>query len=200
MDDRAAEQQDADLVSRSKDGDLSAFNLIVERYQRQVYNVSVRILGDPSAAEDVTQEAFISAHRAIGRFRGGSLRAWLLRIASNRCYDALRTMRRRPEQSLDLSLENPGFSVPAIDRSPEQEALNSELRGEIQRAIGTLPADQKTTLVLVDVQGLSYEEAAQATGATLGTVKSRLSRARAGVRDSLRENPELLPGQFRQVQ
>ena len=200
MDDGSAQQEDADLVSRSKGGDLSAFNLIVERYQRYVYNLSARILGDRIAAEDATQEAFISAYRAIGRFRGGSLRAWLLRIASNRCYDVLRTSRRRPEQSLDQSLENPRFSVPATDRSPEQEALNSELRTEIQRAIVALPTDQRTTLVLIDVQGLSYEEAAQATGANIGTVKSRLSRARAGVRDILLQNPELLPGQFRQVQ
>ena len=200
MDDGSVQQDDADLVSRSKAGDISAFNLIVERYQRQVYNLSARILGDRVTAEDVTQEAFISAYKAIGRFRGGSLRAWLLRIASNRCYDVLRTMRRRPEQSLDQSMENPGFSVPATGGSPEQEALKGELRAEIERAIVALPADQRTTLALIDVQGLSYDEAAEATGATVGTIKSRLSRARAGVRDTLLQNPELLPGQFRRVQ
>lgn len=194
------EQDDADLVSRSKAGELSAFNLIVERYQSQVYNLSARILGDPHTAEDVTQEAFFSAHRAMGHFRGGSLRAWLYRIASNLCYDTLRKRRRRPEQSLDDAMESPGFAVPASEGSPEREALRGELRAEIERAILSLPPDQRATLVMVDVQGLSYEEAAEATGARLGTLKSRLSRARAGVRDLLlSDSMELLPDQFRQV-
>ena len=190
------QQEDADLAARSKQGDLSAFNLIVQRYQSQVHNVAARILGDPSSAEDVTQETFISAYKAIGRFRGGSLRAWLLRIASNRAYDHIRAQRRRPQQSLEQALLNPGVSLSSREPSPEQEAIRAELGGEIQRAITSLPVDQKTTLVLVDVQGLSYEEAAEATGVSLGTVKSRLSRARSAVRDLLLRRPDLLPEQF----
>ena len=188
---------EAELVLRSAEHDLSAFNRIVERYQSQVYNLAARILGDRTAAEDVSQETFISAHRAIGRFRGGSLRAWLLRIASNRSYDFLRSSRSRPAQSLDQSLENPGFYVASQDPSPEQMALSGELRDEIQRAILSLPPDQRATLTLIDVQGLSYQEAAEATGVSLGTVKSRLSRARAGARDSLLQRKELLPDKFR---
>ena len=193
------QRDDADLVDRGKQGDLSAFNLVVERYQSQVYNLAARILGDRTAAEDVTQDTFISAHGAIGRFRGGSLRAWLLRIASNHSYDYIRTARRRPEQSLDQSLLNPGFSVPSGDPSPEQIALSGELRAVIQRAILSLPVDRRVTLVLIDVQGLSYEEAADAMGVSLGTVKSRLSRARSGVRDFLLKHRELLPDRFRQL-
>ena len=193
------QDEDADLVARSKQGDLSAFNLIVDRYQSQVYNLAARILGNRSTAEDVAQETFISAYQAIGRFRGGSLRAWLLRIASNRSYDFLRASKRRPEQSLDLSLENPSFSVPSGEATPEEIALQGELGAEIQRAILSLPPDQRTTLALTDVQGLSYEEASEATGVGLGTVKSRLSRARSAVRDALLQHRELLPDQFRQV-
>jgi RNA polymerase sigma-70 factor (ECF subfamily) len=196
--DSKMQQDDADLVARSKDGDLSAFNLIVQRYQSQVYNVAARILGDRVGAEDIAQETFVSAYKAIGRFRGGSLRAWLLRISSNLCYDQLRASRRRPEQSLDRSLLSPGFSVPSSDPSPEQMALSGELRELIQRAILALPFDQKTTLALVDVQGFSYEEAAEATNVSLGTVKSRLSRARSAVRDTLMTQKELLPERFRQ--
>ncbi len=190
---------DTELVSEAQGGDLEAFNAIVERYQAHVFNLAARITGNRASAEDVAQETFISAYRAIGRFRGGSLRSWLLSIAANASRDVLRSSRRRPEQSLDQSLLNPGFQPAAGGESPEQTALRGELGAEIQRAILTLPDDQRTALVLVDVQGLSYEEAAAAAGASLGTLKSRLSRARGRVRDYLRNRPELLPEEFRQI-
>lgn len=191
--------EDTDLVNRSQNGELAAFNAIVERYQSRVYNLSARILGNATSAEDATQEAFISAYKAIGKFRGGSLRAWLLRIASNTCYDILRSSKRRPEQSLDLSMENPGFQVASGAASPEQQAITSELGSEIQRAIIALPEDQRIVLVMIDVQGASYDETAQAIGTSMGTVKSRLSRARGRMRDYLRERRELLPDEFRHI-
>ena len=194
------QREDADLAAQSKQGDLSAFNMIVDRYQSHVYNLAARILGDRTAAEDIAQETFISAYRAIGRFRGGSLRSWLLRISSNLCYDYLRASRRRPEQSLDQSMLNPSFSVPSGEDSPEQMALRGELRDHIQRAILSLPEDQRAILVMVDVQGLSYAEAGEAAGVSIGTIKSRMSRARSRVRNSLMEHRELLPARFRQVQ
>ena len=193
------QHEDADLAASARDGDLSAFNLIVDRYQSQVYNLSARILGDRTAAEDIAQETLVSAYRAIGRFRGGSLRAWLFRIASNLSYDYLRSARRRPERSLDEQMENPEFAIPSGEASPEQMAVRSELRGAIQQAIVALPMDQRATIVMVDVQGLSYEETAEATGVSIGTVKSRMSRARSSVRESLQKDRELLPDQFRRV-
>lgn len=192
------QQDDAALVALSKKGDLPAFNQIVERYQSQVYSVAARIVGDLTTAEDISQETFVSAHRALSKFRGGSLRAWLLRIASNLSYDFLRSTKRRPETSLDESMENPSFSLPSKDPSPERVAELGELRSEIEKAIASLPDDQRATLVLIDVQGFSYEEASEATGANMGTVKSRLSRARRGVRDYLKDHTELLPDRFRQ--
>ena len=179
--------EDAELVASSVQGNLEAFNKIVERYQTQVFNLAARILGNRASADDVAQETFISAHRAIGGFRGGSLRAWLLRIATNASLDFIRSTRRRPEDSLDESLLNPSFQPASREESPEQ------------RAIVSLPSDQKTVLVLIDVQGLSYDEAAESTGTSLGTVKSRLSRARSRVRDVLMEHRELLPERFRQT-
>ena len=190
---------DSQLVAQSQRGDLAAFNVIVERYQTQVLSVAWRVVGSRASAEDVAQETFISAYRAIGKFRGGSLRAWLFRIASNLGVDLLRSSKRRPEDSLDQSLENPAFQVASREESPEQSAVRGELAGHIHQAILKLPDDQKTVLVLIDVQGLSYDETAEATGASIGTVKSRLSRARAKVRDILVERPELLPDKFRQV-
>ena len=192
------EVEDATLVERSRNGDLEAFNQIVRRYQLRVYNLAARILGDRTAAEDVAQDTFVSAYKALARFRGGSLRAWLLRIASNLCYDRLRSAKRRPEQSLDEAMESPGFHVPSRDPSPEQQAISRELHDHVQRAILGLPFDQRNTIMLVDVQGLSYQEAAEAMDVSMGTVKSRLSRARAAVRDALMAHRELLPDKFRQ--
>ena len=192
------EIEDATLVERSRNGDLDAFNQIVRRYQLRVYNLAARILGDRTAAEDVAQDTFVSAYKALARFRGGSLRAWLLRIASNLCYDRLRSAKRRPEQSLDEAMESPGFHVPSRNPSPEQQAISRELHDHVQRAILGLPFDQRNTIMLVDVQGLSYEEAAEAMDVSMGTVKSRLSRARAAVRDALMAHRELLPDKFRQ--
>ena len=174
--------------------------MIVERYQTQVFNVAARIVGNRTTAEDVTQETFISAFKAIRKFRGGSLKSWLLRIASNSSKDFLRSSRRRPAESLDESLLNPSFQPASSEETPEQQALRGELGLQIQQAILALPEDQRIALVLIDVQGLSYEETAQAAGASVGTIKSRLSRARARVRDTLMQNTELLPEQFRHTQ
>lgn len=194
------EPADAELVTRSVRGDLSAFNQIVDRYQSQVYNVAARTLGSRVAAEDVTQETFISAYKAISGFRGGSLRAWLLRIARNQCFDHLRSIKRRPESSLEEAFEDTGFVQPAsADSLPETQALTAELGRAISRAIHALPLDQRVTLLTIDVQGLSYEETAEAFGVSIGTVKSRLSRARSKVRDLLAREAELLPEQFRRV-
>ncbi len=174
-------QDDAPLLSRARGGDLDAFNALVERYQGLVYNVCLRMLGETAAAEDAAQETFLSAYRALERFRGGSFRAWLLRIAANLCYDELRRRRRRP-----LPLEA-AAAVPApAEQSPHQAYLRGELAAHIQRGLAALPPDQRLALVLRDVQGLSYEEVAQAMRASLGTVKSRIARGRARLRDYLK--------------
>jgi len=172
-------------------------------YQNMTYNLAYRILGDGDAAADATQDAFLSAYRAIGRFRGGSFKAWLLRIVTNACYDQLRVKQRRPTASLDaLLVADPASgpsSVSFADESeqPEEYALRQELNRVIQAGIGTLPADQRITLVLSDIQGFSYQEIAEITGVSLGTVKSRLSRARAKLRDFLLARGELLPARYR---
>ena len=190
---------DLELIRRSKEGDLDAFNEIVARYQRQVFNTAARILGGTSYADDATQETFISAYRAIGKFRGVNLAPWLLRIAKNQCYDMIRGMRRRPTDSLEENLTNPSFVRAQSSGSAEDETLRGELGSEIQRAILSLPEDQRLVVTLIDVQGFSYEEAAEVAGVSLGTVKSRLSRGRARVRDHLRGLGELLPPEFRQI-
>lgn len=186
-----------ELISRSQRGDLTAFNELVERYQGQVFNLALRMLGSEAWAADAAQETFISAYRAMKGFRGGSFRSWILRIAANATRDLLRAAKSRKAESLEaLGLES-GSLPPSREESPEEYALRAELAAEIQQSMDSLPQDQRLALVLIDIQGFSYEEAAQITSASLGTVKSRLSRARHEMRNLLRERSELLPNQFR---
>ena len=186
-----------ELISRSQRGDLTAFNELVERYQGQVFNLALRMLGSEAWAADAAQETFISAYRAMKGFRGGSFRSWILRIAANATRDLLRAAKSRKADSLEaLELES-GSLPPSREESPEEHALRTELAAEIQQSLDSLSQDQRLALVLIDIQGFSYEEAAQVTGASLGTVKSRLSRARHEMRDLLRARSELLPNQFR---
>jgi RNA polymerase sigma-70 factor (ECF subfamily) len=185
------------LLDRARRGDLAAFNSLVEEHQGIVYNVCLRMLGSPAAAEDAAQDAFISAWRNLASLRGDQFRAWLLRIAANACRDELRRRSRRPATSLDTSLEE-GMPDPADpDPSPEASVLSAELRGGIQAALLELPEDQRLAVILCDLQGLEYDEIARATGANIGTVKSRLSRGRARLRAILLAKPELLPDHFR---
>src|SRR5262249_14414807 len=179
--------------------DLAAFNELVRRYQTLAFNVAARILGDRDAAADVVQDSFLSAWEHIDTFRGSSFRAWLLRIVTNRCYDRLRRQKVRQAASIEAMLESEeAAGIPGTAEGPEQRVLRQELVATIERGIMSLPPDQRAVLVLCDVQGLSYEETATATGASIGTVKSRLSRARDKLRQFLRAQGELLPGRYRQ--
>jgi len=183
-----------ELIRGSKEGDLDSFNRLVESYQRMAYNLALRMLGHSHAAEDATQEAFLSAWRSIGSFRGGNFRAWLLRITTNVCRDHLRKLKRHPLTSLDaMPLEPEGLSS---SESPEDYVLRREIGEHIQRGLASLPLEQRLTVILSDIQGLSYEEIAQVMGCSLGTVRSRLSRGRAQLRDYLVER-ELFPRKFR---
>lgn len=188
------------LIAAAQQGDLDAFNRLVLAYQNMVYNLAYRILGEGDEAADATQDAFLSAYRAIAHFRGGSFKAWLLRIVTNACYDQLRVKQRRPTASLEALLVTDPESGPSLAEEgerPEDHILRQELNRVIQAGIGTLPADQRITLVLSDVQGFSYQEIAEITDVSLGTVKSRLSRARARLRDFLLAQGELLPARYR---
>ena len=196
------------LVARSQKGDTRAFNSLVELHQANAYALALRMLGDPEAAADVTQDAFLSAYRAIGSFKGTSFRAWLLRIVSNGCYDYWRAQGRRPAISLEAALaddhdgETTGQSSDAhvpkamIDPSwdPEQVALKAEMIEQIQAALLQLPPEQRLAVILSDIQGMPYEEIARVMSSSLGTVKSRISRARGHLRGLLLRQGELFGG------
>jgi RNA polymerase sigma-70 factor, ECF subfamily len=197
---RVAHEDDERLVAAARAGQLDAFNQLVARYERTAYGLAVRLLSDATLAEDITQESFLAAWSNLERFRGGHFRPWLLRIVTNRCYDELRRRQRQPANSLDALPVEPAveWTTQAPEEAPDDHALRRELSRQLHRGIERLPPDQRATLILSDVQGHSYEEIATITGVTLGTVKSRLSRARARLRDELRRGGELFARYVRQ--
>jgi RNA polymerase sigma-70 factor, ECF subfamily len=200
-------EEEALLIARSQSGDVNAFNQLVLHYQQTVYNVILRMLGDRDTAADVAQETFIAAYRAIQSFRGGSsFRAWLLRIATNQACDHWRRTNRHPVDSLDSIMDEgephgvglPGTLVTTEQAAnPEEFLLNQELQVLIQKGLQELPLDQRVAVVLCDVQGLSYEEIAASTQTNMGTVRSRIARGRARLRDYLYKHKELLPRNYR---
>jgi RNA polymerase sigma-70 factor, ECF subfamily len=184
---------DEALVRAAQAGDLDAFNQLVLRHERPVFNVALRLLRDSGLAEDATQDTFIRAWQAIRTFQTGSVRSWLYKIATNRAYDMLRASARRPAGSLEaetVEIEPLWASGGTGEESPDTHALRQELSIYLERALTALPEDQRMVVLLVDVQGLDYHEVAEAMGIALGTVKSRLSRARAKVRQALADDTE----------
>ena len=196
----ATQENEQQLIQAAQRGDLNAFNALVLAYQDNVFTVAYRIMGETQAASDTAQEAFILAYRRLSTYRGGSFRAWLLRITTNQCYDELRRLRRKPSismQDLPDADSDDGPALSADSDTPEEVVQQRELQAAIQQCISSLSPDQRVVLVMSDIEGFNYQEIADQLGANLGTIKSRLSRARAGVRDCLQAVKELLPSVFR---
>lgn len=187
------------VIAKAVAGDLTAFNQLVLTYQNLAYSVAYRTLQDDAAAADVVQESFIKAFRAIATFQGGSFKSWIIRIVANSCYDLLRSRQRKATDSLDDLVENEEYAPYLEDRAanPHAHVEQMELGELIERSFATLPADQRLVLTLCDVHGYSYEEIAEIIQTPMGTVKSRINRARSRVRDYLLQHPELLPSTFR---
>ena len=195
---------EVELLRQAQRGDLEAFNRVVLEHQTRAFNVALRVLGDGEAAADATQDAFLSAYRNLRSYRGGSFRAWLLRIVTNACYDELRRRKRRPATSLedlgpeteDGEAEVDAWLASTAD-GPERLSERTELVHAIQDCLDRLPDEFRIVAVLADVQGYNYDEVSSVIGKPLGTVKSRLARARARLRDCLQRHGELLPAAFR---
>lgn len=186
-------EADPELVAAAKRGDLAAFNALVLEFQDAVYSLTYRLIGEHAAAADAAQEAFIAAYRRLDSYRDGSFRAWLLKIASNQCYDEFRRRKRRPTVSIEATAgdDESLLPIPSTGETPEEAAERAETARAIQRCLMALPADQRAVVVLSDVEGFDYQSVADQVGAALGTVKSRLSRARAALRECLRGALEL---------
>ncbi|MBI4730698.1 MAG: sigma-70 family RNA polymerase sigma factor [Chloroflexi bacterium] len=190
------------LIRAAQRGDLEAFNRLVLTYQDALFNTALRILSDEELAADATQEAFLSAFRALNSYRGGSFKAWLLRTVTNACYDELRRKKRRPTTPLEPEtedgdeMESPRWLADP-SASPEEQFDQADLEHAIQHCLDGLPTDFKTVVVLADIQGLDYTEVAHVIRVPLGTIKSRLARARLRLRECLQAFGELLPAAFR---
>jgi len=185
------------LIQLTRDGDYDAFNRLVIEYQDAVFAVVLRTVRNRAAAEDITQDAFISAFRKISSYRGGIFRAWLFRIAKNSSLDYLRKVARRSEKSINEDIVYFAEIVKDDTQDPVADALNSELARLIEHCMGSLSEDHRFAMVMIDVEGYQYDEAAESARVSIGTVKSRLNRARARMRDCVQQEPELLPTSLR---
>ena len=183
------------LVGAAKNGDLDAFNQLVLSYQNPVYHHISSIVRDDHLADDISQITFIKAYQGLSRYRNGSFRAWLLRIATNACYDELRRQKRQQTLPLTpLNIEEEENESPdwLLDTSisVEQRVEQSELSDWLKKHLDQMPEEFRTTMILVDVLGLDYTEASQALSIPMGTVKSRLARGRMRMNEHLKASPE----------
>jgi len=196
--------EETELITRAVDGDLDAFNRLVLQHQEVAYNVAYRIMADENAAADATQDAVISMYRKLDTYRGGSFKSWFLRIVTNACYDELRRQRRRPTIPIEPET-NEGELVESPewleDKSagPEDVLGTSEIENAIQHCLSGLDQKFRIVITLVDVSGEDYEAVARIIGTPIGTVKSRLARARLKMQQCLQGFRELLPDQFRHI-
>lgn len=175
-------EQELAVIRRVQRGDANAFEYLVAAYEKNVYNLALRMTGSPEDAEDMAQEAFLKAYGSLDSFRGDSkFSVWLYRIVSNVCLDFLRRQKKR--QSFSLSMEDDDgeeseLELPDLSRLPEEELEKKLTRDAVRRGLAQLPEDARQILLLREIQGLSYEEIGETLGLEPGTVKSRIFRAR----------------------
>ncbi len=185
----AAIMEMPELIQAARGGDDHAFNYLISHYQAAAQRLAQQILRTEEAAADAVQDALIKVHRALPRFQDGNFRSWLLRIVTNTCYDYLRSQRRRSTLSLDDLTEPSGSEFPQLRadelQNPEMLVTQQESLHYLLHAIEQLPNWHRDVVMLIDVHGYDYTEAADMLGLPLGTVKSRLSRARSALRDQL---------------
>lgn len=189
------------LIKSAQHGDMDAFNELVLHYQDLLYRIALRIVRDECVAEDAVQEAMIHAFRHIKSFRGGNFKSWLARVTVNAVYDELRRGKRHNGIPLELytnegdEIESPDW-MRDPDAGPEDRAEQSELKRALHSCIKSLVPDYRLMVILVDMEGMSYEEAAYVAHVPVGTVKSRLARARMQLRSSLQSYRNLLPATY----
>ena len=183
------------LVQRIQSGDSDAFAVMMDLYQKQVYNLALRTVGNPEDAADMTQEAFLRAYRAIGSFRGDSkLSVWLYRLTQNVCIDFLRSKGRKP--TVSLTVENEADEAQELDVAddrfdPEEQYQRKALRDAVRRGLMALPEEYREILILREINGLSYAEIGERLQLEEGTVKSRLFRARKKLCEFLQRDGNL---------
>ena len=192
--DDPVQRRDLILVERARSGDLDAFNDLVECYQDLLFSLVVRIVPDRDQAADAVQEAFFSAYRNLDRFRGGSFRSWVSRIAINAAMDTQRLRKRRPVEPYP-ELDDETWQPPAdASADPVTSSLEAERHRVLNAALAQVTDDQRAAIVLFDIEGYDYAEIATMTGVSLGTVKSRIHRGRLALRALLLDRMDLFRG------
>lgn len=182
-----------DLVTRAREGDQEAFGILVEENQKRIYNLLLRMTGNPDDAAELSQEAFLNAWRGLKNFQAdSSFATWVYRLANNVCIDFLRREKRRQAISMTVSLDDTGpdedarqAEIPDERYSPEKQAQRSELKEALADGLRTLTDEHRQVLVMRELSGLSYAEIAAALGLDEGTVKSRIARARTNLKNYL---------------
>lgn len=188
-------EQEKNLVEQAKQGNIQAFETLILTYEKMVYNIAFRMLQHSEDARDISQEVFLKAYRSLANFDGKSkFSTWLYRIAVNTCIDEIRKQKGRLTYSLEEELESTEGSYQKqfadAGQTPEDSLLHLEMQKEVVDALNTLSEEHRTVVVLRDIQGFSYEEIAKMTNTTLGTVKSRIARARSQLKNTILKNRE----------
>ena len=180
---QVTEELTTELVKKAQNGDLRAFEQLLGEYQGKIYNIALGIMGNPHDAEDAVQNALIKIYRAIGSFKHRSkFSTWVYRVATNVCMDEVRKKKR----TSSVSSDELGEEIFSSDiNTPEANAINNEKMLHLKKAISSLRDDHRRVIVLRDINGFSYEEIACITSSSVGTVKSRINRARASLKDIL---------------
>lgn len=182
---------DENLVQRCQEGDLDAFDQIVEEYSQKVYNLTYRMIGNPADASDLSQEVFVRVYRSLNNFRGeSSFSTWLYRIATNVCLDEIRRRNRKSAIPLKQRIcidDEQCRDIPDWSTVPETIVQSKELQEEIQGMINSLNPEYRLVIILRDIQGYSYAEIGEIINCSIGTVKSRLSRARKSLKMKIKE-------------
>ncbi len=189
-------QQEMELVKRAQSGDVAAFESLIEDYQKRIFSIAYRMIQHQEDAADLTQEVILKIFKNLDKFKGDSkFSTWVYRIATNTCLDEIKKSRRRTTYSLDKEIETEEGSMaaelPDTAPGPEEEAERKDIKKAVYAAIGQLGQEHKQVIVLRDLQGLSYEEIAEILHCSVGTVKSRISRARGNLKKLLAKNREL---------
>jgi len=183
--------EDNFLIKQAIRGDAYAFEQLMRRHESRMYSVAIRMCGNREDAQDCVQDAMLRIYRALDRFKGqSSFSTWVYRITMNTCLDELRRRKVRASTSLDTLLES-GWSPTDETDTPERHAIDSERRRALEKAIGSLPEDMRSAIVLREMQGLSYEEISDVLSVNVGTIKSRISRGREKLRQLITGQPEL---------
>lgn len=184
------DQKEKQLVAKAKEGDLQAFEELILRHERIVYNVALRMMNHSEDAKDISQEVFLKAYRNIKNFDERSMfSTWLYRITTNTCIDEMRKRKGKQSYSLEEELENEDGSmqrqIADAGETPEESLLREERKSQLLQALSLLSAEHKAVVILRDIRGFSYEEIAEIMDLPIGTIKSRISRARNQLKNEI---------------